>query len=97
MASRRDCPRPPLPAPPAGCAVGRRRERVAQPRVQRRGLGIEEQGEGGEFALSLTGELDIDTAARLQKTVARLCAEGSAVRRRIARRPSQPLITSRAS
>jgi anti-anti-sigma factor len=45
--------------------------------VQRRGLEIEERGEGGKFALSLRGELDIETSPRLQKTVARLCAEGA--------------------
>ena len=45
--------------------------------MQRRGLKIEERGEGGEIALVLTGELDIAMAPRLQKTVARLCADGA--------------------
>jgi anti-anti-sigma factor len=45
--------------------------------VQRRGLEIEERGGGGETALVLFGELGVATASRLQKTVARLCADGA--------------------
>jgi len=38
---------------------------------------MEQQGGDGEFVLSLAGELDIDSSARLQKAVARLCANGA--------------------
>jgi anti-sigma B factor antagonist len=45
--------------------------------VQSRGLEIEELGGGGDFALVLVGELDAAMASRLQKAVARLCADGA--------------------
>src|SRR5262249_19166843 len=51
--------------------------RVAKTGVKRRGLEIEEQAGGGEATLALAGELDIASASRLQKTVARLCSDGA--------------------
>lgn len=45
--------------------------------MQRKGLEIEERGGGGEITLVLVGELDTAMAARLQKAVARLCADGA--------------------
>lgn len=50
-------------------------KRVANSRVQRRGLKIEERsGAGGRTALLLVGELDIGSADRLQHAVSRLCS-----------------------
>ncbi len=42
------------------------------------GLDVEQRGEGGAVTLRLAGELDIASAARLQDTVVRVCAERGA-------------------